>query len=68
MEREKLFFILRFMELFQVLVCTCKAPRIYEGKRSAVAVVNDSPVDCQSRDRASPQRGGRRPGGVNLPL
>ena len=21
------------------------------GKRSAVAVVNDSPVDCQSRDR-----------------
>ena len=23
-----------------------------EGKRSAVAVVNDSPVDCQSRDRA----------------
>jgi len=21
-----------------------------EGKRSAVAVVNDSPVDCQSRD------------------
>ena len=24
-----------------------------EGKRSAVAVVNDSPVDCQSRDRAA---------------
>ncbi len=23
-----------------------------EGKRSAVAVVNDSPVGCQSRDRA----------------
>ncbi|MBR2896736.1 MAG: hypothetical protein IKC04_02465, partial [Oscillospiraceae bacterium] len=22
-----------------------------EGKRSVVAVVNDSPVDCQSRDR-----------------
>jgi len=22
-----------------------------EGKQSAVAVVNDSPVDCQSRDR-----------------
>ena len=23
-----------------------------KGKRSAVAVVNDNPVDCQSRDRA----------------
>ena len=27
-----------------------------EGKRSAVAVVNDSPVDCQSRDRAARRR------------
>ena len=27
-----------------------------EGKRSAVAVVNDSPVDCQSRRPGSPQR------------
>ena len=26
-------------------------PPSAEGKRSAVAVVNDSPVDCQSRDR-----------------
>ena len=26
------------------------------GKRSAVAVVNDSPVDCQSRDRAARRR------------
>ena len=25
----------------------------WRGKRSAVAVVNDSPVDCQSRDRAT---------------
>ena len=27
-----------------------------EGKRSAVAVVNDSPVGCQSRDRAARRR------------
>ena len=26
------------------------------GKRSAVAVVNNSPVDCQSRDRAARRR------------
>ena len=26
------------------------------GKRSAVAVVNDSPVGCQSRDRAARRR------------
>ena len=25
----------------------------YEGKQSAVAVVNDSPVDCQGRDRVA---------------
>jgi len=25
-------------------------PPLVRGKRSAVAVVNDSPVDCQSRD------------------
>ena len=31
-------------------VVASKAP-FDEGKRSAVAVVNDSPVDCQSRDR-----------------
>ena len=31
-----------------------------EGKRSAVAVVNDSPVDCQSRDRAARRRWIRR--------
>ena len=31
---------------------TLKAPSD-EGKRSAVAVVNDSPVDCQSRDRVA---------------
>ena len=30
--------------------------RFPRGKRSAVAVVNDSPVDCQSRDRGAPQR------------
>ena len=30
----------------------------YEGKQSAVAVVNDSPVDCQSRDRSAPQSTG----------
>ena len=29
-----------------------------EGKRSAVAVVNDSPVGCQSRDRGAPQSTG----------
>ena len=29
---------------------------LFEGKRSAVAVVNDSPVDCQSRDRAARRR------------
>ena len=28
----------------------------WRGKRSAVAVVNDSPVDCQSRDRAARRR------------
>jgi len=40
-------FRLQFVFLF------CAAPRAPsdEGKRSAVAVVNDSPVDCQSRDR-----------------
>ena len=31
-------------------------PRFQEGKRSAVAVVNDSPVGCQSRDRAARRR------------
>ena len=31
-----------------------KAP--LEGKQSAVAVVNDSPVGCQSRDRAARRR------------
>ena len=37
-----------------------KAPCLprYEGKRSAVAVVNDSPVGCQSRDRGAPQSTG----------
>ena len=33
-----------------------KKPPSDEGKRSAVAVVNDSPVDCQSRDRAARRR------------
>ena len=28
----------------------------WRGKRSAVAVVNDNPVDCQSRDRAARRR------------
>jgi len=28
-------------------------PPLVRGKRSAVAVVNDSPVDCQSRDRVA---------------
>ena len=28
----------------------------WRGKRSAVAGVNDSPVDCQSRDRAARRR------------
>ena len=33
------------------------SPRLpSRGKRSAVAVVNDSPVDCQSRDRAARRR------------
>ena len=32
-----------------------KAPLV-RGKRSAVAVVNDSPVDCQSRDRIARRR------------
>ena len=27
-----------------------------KGKRSAVAAVNDSPVDCQSRDRIARRR------------
>jgi len=32
-------------------VCTVPIkPPLVRGKRSAVAVVNDSPVDCQSRD------------------
>ena len=31
-----------------------------KGKRSAVAVVNDSPVGCQSRDRVARRRLGRR--------
>ena len=29
---------------------------LWEGKRSAVAVVNDSPVGCQSCDRAARRR------------
>ena len=41
-----------------------------EGKRSAVAVVNDSPVDCQSRDRAARRRwhGKAVTEGVSYPL
>ena len=41
---------------------------LFEGKRSAVAVVNDSPVDCQSRDRAARRRwlAVRRDGGSVL--
>ncbi|MBQ6875203.1 MAG: hypothetical protein IJN46_03080, partial [Lachnospiraceae bacterium] len=31
-------------------------PPCVKGKRSAVAVVNDSPVDCQSRDRVARRR------------
>ncbi len=36
--------------LIRLIQLSAKAPSD-EGKRSAVAVVNDSPVDCQSRDR-----------------
>ena len=35
-------------------------PPRFEGKRSAVAAVNDSPVGCQSRDRAARRRLARR--------
>ncbi len=31
----------------------------YGGERSEAAVVNDGPVDRQSRDRVAPQRAGR---------
>ena len=33
-----------------------RAQPLHKGKRSAVAGVNDSPVDCQSRNRASRRR------------
>jgi len=42
--------LLQVAVYLSVLHRTSKAPSD-EGKRSAVAVVNDSPVDCQSRDR-----------------
>jgi len=63
----------------QIAVCRyddrrTKAPSD-EGKQSAVAVVNDSPVDCQSRDRIARRQlsaeqadWGREKGRFLLPL
>ena len=39
--------------------CTTPLGSPYGGERSEVAVVNDGPVDRQSRDRGAPQRAGR---------
>ena len=38
--------------------CAAKRPPCAKGKRSAVAVVNDSPVDCQGRAGGCPQATG----------
>ena len=42
-----------------VALCTGLRAQCARGKRSVVAVVNDSPVDCQSRDGGCPQATGR---------
>ena len=48
-----------FLEVPYSLNDTQRIPYTFpRGKRSAVAVVNDSPVDCQSRDGAARRRRG----------